>query len=60
MTSPNSPFNWKTNEPSVFAKDHAFNGVNSQRSHVSTQTVTPNAISLPGASKYLAPGFMKK
>jgi len=35
MTADSSPFNWQ-GQPSVFAKEHAFNGINADKSRRSS------------------------
>lgn len=55
MTNPNSPFNWRTGEPSIFLKDkdkHKFNGVDSTRSTMQTRA-EPRPLYLNSDSVYL-------
>jgi len=55
MTNPNSPFNWRTGEPSIFLRDkdkHKFNGVDSTRSTMHTRA-EPRPLYLNSDSVYL-------
>lgn len=52
MTTPHPTFNWQ-GEPSIFLKDRAFNGMNTDVAERAAATVT-QTVYLRGSSVYLA------
>ena len=55
----NSPFNWQ-GKPSIFTREHDFNGVNHGKSLTATVNAKNSPVSLPGGSKELRPEMMRK
>jgi hypothetical protein len=60
MQKVNNAFNWQ-GQPSIFSTGKTaadFNGTNSRRSELASESAVPNTISMPNSSLFLPPKIM--